>query len=78
MNGAKVVVRAWCDPKYRKRLLEDGTEKPPGDGRWPKRSGPTPVRALPNSLTFQMIPERKEKKEADLCQESNPHPDRPG
>ena len=26
MNGAKVVARAWCDPEYRKRLLEDGTE----------------------------------------------------
>ena len=25
MNGAKVVARAWCDPEYRKRLLEDGT-----------------------------------------------------
>jgi nitrile hydratase len=24
-NGARVVVRAWCDPDYRKRLLEDGT-----------------------------------------------------
>jgi len=25
MNGAKVVARAWCDPAYRQRLLEDGT-----------------------------------------------------
>ena len=25
MNGARVVARAWCDPEYRKRLLEDGT-----------------------------------------------------
>ena len=25
LNGAKVVARAWCDPEYRKRLLEDGT-----------------------------------------------------
>ncbi|MCY3760132.1 MAG: nitrile hydratase subunit alpha [Gemmatimonadetes bacterium] len=25
MNGAKVVARAWCDPEYTKRLLEDGT-----------------------------------------------------
>jgi nitrile hydratase len=24
-NGAKVVARAWTDPDYRKRLLEDGT-----------------------------------------------------
>lgn len=24
-NGARVVARAWCDPDYRKRLLEDGT-----------------------------------------------------
>ncbi len=24
-NGAKVVARAWTDPAYRKRLLEDGT-----------------------------------------------------
>lgn len=24
-NGAKVVARAWTDPKYRERLLEDGT-----------------------------------------------------
>ena len=26
MNGAKVVARAWCDPEYRKRLLEVGRE----------------------------------------------------
>jgi nitrile hydratase len=25
LNGAKVVARAWVDPEYRKRLLEDGT-----------------------------------------------------
>ena len=25
MNGAKVVARAWADPDYRQRLLEDGT-----------------------------------------------------
>jgi len=25
MNGAKVVARAWADPEYRRRLLEDGT-----------------------------------------------------
>ena len=25
MNGAKVVAKAWADPDYRKRLLEDGT-----------------------------------------------------
>jgi nitrile hydratase len=25
MNGAKVVARAWADPEYRARLLEDGT-----------------------------------------------------
>lgn len=25
-NGAKVVARAWTDPEYKKRLLEDGTE----------------------------------------------------
>ncbi len=25
MNGAKVVARAWTDPQYRRRLLEDGT-----------------------------------------------------
>jgi len=25
-NGAKVVARAWTDPAYRKRLLEDGTK----------------------------------------------------
>ena len=24
-NGARVVARAWIDPEYRKRLLEDGT-----------------------------------------------------
>lgn len=24
-NGARVVARAWCDPDYRRRLLEDGT-----------------------------------------------------
>lgn len=24
-NGARVIARAWCDPDYRKRLLEDGT-----------------------------------------------------
>ena len=24
-NGAKVVARAWTDPEYKKRLLEDGT-----------------------------------------------------
>ena len=26
MNGAKVVARAWIDPDYKARLLEDGTE----------------------------------------------------
>lgn len=25
LNGAKVVARAWVDPDYRKRLLQDGT-----------------------------------------------------
>jgi nitrile hydratase subunit alpha len=25
LNGAKVVARAWADPEYRARLLEDGT-----------------------------------------------------
>jgi nitrile hydratase len=25
LNGAKVVARAWCDPDYKKRLLQDGT-----------------------------------------------------
>jgi nitrile hydratase subunit alpha len=25
MNGAKVVARAWADPKYKARLLQDGT-----------------------------------------------------
>ena len=25
LNGAKVVVRAWSDPDYKRRLLEDGT-----------------------------------------------------
>lgn len=25
MNGARVVARAWTDPEYRRRLLEDGT-----------------------------------------------------
>ena len=25
MNGAKVVARAWTDPQYKDRLLEDGT-----------------------------------------------------
>jgi nitrile hydratase subunit alpha len=25
MNGAKVVARAWADPQYKDRLLEDGT-----------------------------------------------------
>ena len=26
MNGAKVVARAWTDPEYKRRLLEEGTE----------------------------------------------------
>jgi nitrile hydratase len=26
MNGAKVVARAWTDPEYKQRLLEDGTK----------------------------------------------------
>jgi nitrile hydratase len=26
LNGAKVVARAWVDPQYRGRLLEDGTQ----------------------------------------------------
>ncbi len=25
LNGAKVVARAWCDPDYKQRLLENGT-----------------------------------------------------
>jgi nitrile hydratase len=25
MNGARVVARAWCDPAFKARLLEDGT-----------------------------------------------------
>jgi nitrile hydratase subunit alpha len=27
MNGAKVVARAWSNPEFRRRLLEDGTEE---------------------------------------------------
>ena len=26
LNGAKVVARAWVNPEYRRRLLEEGTE----------------------------------------------------
>ena len=26
LNGAKVVARAWVDPEYKRRLLQDGTE----------------------------------------------------
>ena len=26
LNGARVVARAWVDPNYKRRLLEDGTE----------------------------------------------------
>src|SRR5688500_9602732 len=26
LNGARVVARAWSDPKYKQRLLENGTE----------------------------------------------------
>ncbi|MGW2961589.1 nitrile hydratase subunit alpha [Streptomyces sp. NPDC001220] len=26
LNGAKVVAKAWTDPEYRRRLLDDGTE----------------------------------------------------
>ena len=26
LNGARVVARAWVDPEYKRRLLEDGTE----------------------------------------------------
>src|SRR3712207_6092910 len=26
LNGAKVVAKAWADPDYRKRLMENGTE----------------------------------------------------
>jgi nitrile hydratase len=25
LNGANVVARAWLDPAYKRRLLEDGT-----------------------------------------------------
>jgi nitrile hydratase len=31
-NGAKVVARAWADPAYRERLLEDGTKAIAGLG----------------------------------------------
>ena len=26
LNGAKVIARAWCDPSYKKRLLDDATK----------------------------------------------------
>ncbi len=26
MNGSKVVARAWTDPEYKQRLLENGTD----------------------------------------------------
>jgi nitrile hydratase len=34
MNGARVVARAWIDPEYRRRLLENGTEAIAELGFW--------------------------------------------
>lgn len=34
MNGARVVARAWTDPEFKKRLLENGTEAIAEMGYW--------------------------------------------
>jgi nitrile hydratase len=34
MNGAKVVARAWVDPDYKRRLIENGTEAIAEMGFW--------------------------------------------
>jgi nitrile hydratase subunit alpha len=34
MNGARVVARAWTDPEFKKRLLEDGTAAIAEMGYW--------------------------------------------
>ncbi len=34
MNGAKVVARAWVDPEFKRRLLENGTEAIAEMGYW--------------------------------------------
>ena len=34
LNGAKVVARAWVDPEFKQRLLEDGTEAIAEMGYW--------------------------------------------
>ncbi len=34
LNGAKVVARAWVDPEFKKRLLENGTETIAEMGYW--------------------------------------------
>jgi len=34
LNGAKVVARAWTDPEYKRRLLENGTEAIAELGYW--------------------------------------------
>ena len=34
MNGAKVVARAWTDPEYKRRLLENGTQAIADMGYW--------------------------------------------
>ena len=46
-NGARVVARAWCDPDYRKWLLEDGTAAIASLG-YTGRGGET-IRAVENT-----------------------------
>jgi nitrile hydratase len=53
MNGAKVVARAWVDPDYRRRLLENGTEAIGELGFWGAQGAEIVV--LENTQTVQNV-----------------------
>ncbi len=52
-NGARVVARAWCDPDYRTRLLEDGTAAIAELG-YSGRGGET-IRVVENTPQFHNV-----------------------
>jgi len=52
-NGARVVARAWCDPGYRKWLLEDGTAAIAALG-YSGRGGET-IRAVENTAQVHNV-----------------------
>jgi nitrile hydratase len=53
MNGAKVVARAWVDPDYKRRLLQNGTEAIAELGFWGRQGAEIVV--LENTPSVQNV-----------------------